>query len=97
MTFCRYLFAVCCGSLLFCYTLKCSAVKPLTIVGVCAARLVNLSRRVADAQGKAISGIAGATFAMLLVSRSVRVESGRPFWRWHCLLPHLQLFASQPD
>jgi hypothetical protein len=63
MTFTRCLFAACLGSVLFCSSLhaqqssssQSSAVVP---------RLVNFSGKAADAQGKAISGIAGAAFAI---------------------------------
>ena len=74
MTFTRRLFAACFGSLLFSCSLN--AQQPnSTASSTGVPRLVNFSGRAADAQGKAISGVAGATFAIYQEE-----YEGTPIW-----------------
>ena len=51
------------GKLIVLFPIECSTVSLLTIVES-RPRLVNFSGKAADAQGKAISGVAGVTFAI---------------------------------
>ncbi len=74
MSFTRCLLAACLGSWLFCSLLN--AQQPVSSPSsTVVPRLVNFSGKAADTQGKAISGIAGVTFAIYKDQ-----SEGAPLW-----------------
>jgi hypothetical protein len=98
MTFTRCLFTACLGIGLLCsslYAQQTTSSQSLAVVP----RLVNFSGKAIDSQGKAISGIAGATFAIYKEQ-----YEGAPLWlESHNLQPDakgnytVQLGATKPD